>query len=84
MKIGEVYERPSGVIYIVVMDYGTLRPLRLHDPTDAGNRFVLRMNRAFHICKDDDISKPFYSGDKLIANSMEEYLGLLIEKELLK
>ena len=73
MKQGYVY-KSERVIYLVVADYGTLRPLII-DKSDH-SKYEMNCVKEFGIAKHDvtPTTDGFYQGDVLIAKSLEEYV----------
>ena len=82
MKPGEVYRSYRGhdedyIIYVVVKDYGKLRPVVLY--SSYNNSTIPSTNMAIHVCpnsygNDVNIDDTFYDGDEKIFDSIEDYI----------
>lgn len=84
MKKGQVYSNDKGYggsinYFLVIEDYGKLRPLCLGDLNHLGTNMSLTVSPSTH----NSLSLTFYKDDVLIAETFEEFLLMPIAKEIL-
>lgn len=72
MKAGQVYKyfcrQDDSLYYVVVMDYGTLRPLML------GNLEMNCTKECGLKSRDAEEKNGFYQGDVLVAGTLNEFM----------
>lgn len=84
LQAGQIFKmkaRSRGVYYLVVDDYGTLRPLILSEYGELKKRPFLNAKVAVMAGR-KGASKPFYEGDEYITDSIEEFLRLVSLSQL--
>lgn len=72
MKAGQVFRTAKGDVYVVVGDYGKLRPLYLDG---------LEMNAAHAACPHHSTASElgsFYKGDTLLTSSLSDYMNGIV------